>query len=122
MFTKLVLFAAEITLCQASLALYLRAVLFLATILTLGADVSTVKSLSPPLGLDAHIVSPFDNRWLFEATLVRFEAVLIYHGVTTRGLSFDVVLTVDGLHVVEARMYMAQIKAHDECLDPKETS
>jgi len=105
---------------QASLAFYLRAALFLATIiLSLGAD-SASKPLARPQGLDTHIVRPFDNRWLFDATVVRFEAVLVYHGATTRGLSFDVVLTVDGVDVVEARMYMAQIKAQDECLDPRD--
>ena len=96
------------------------ALLLTLLIQSIGRPSSAGSEVLPlPLGLAAYIVSPFQGRWLFSATVVRFEAVLVHYGVTTLEQVFDTSLTVDGQEFLQARMYMPKIRETDECLDPE---
>ena len=78
---------------------------------------------SVPAGTVAYIVSPNDGRWLFSgAGLVGvLEAVVIHYGVTDEALVYDAVLSIDGLVLMQQRLYLPTIRADDQCLDPSVT-
>ena len=83
----------------------------------------TRDSDSVPAGTVAYIVSPNDGRWLFSgAGLVGvLEAVVIHYGVTDEALVYDAVLSIDGMVLMQQRLYLPTIRADDQCLDPSVT-
>lgn len=93
---------------------WIAVVLVLATVVQLAAQ----HKSEAPSGLMMHIASPVDAQWIFTPSELRFESVLLHHGVTAHQQSWDASISVDGTLVGAARLHMSPISSSDRCLDP----